>query len=226
MMWFIVGIVLLVIVIIVCAFMLVELSKDESKFMEVSNQYLKNIGKSYTRDEYANWAFSFYHQVIMGLQNENYEFLRDVLADEIYNNYLISIKNMKDRNLKNVVENVKPIFSKLVSLVVKDDIEIAKVWLKISYVEYTIDVTPINEDAKGVITGDRVVAGNKNRHIEKEYMLTLVKNRTEKESIACPHCGYVSKIISQNTCSRCGANVVNRRYHWVLTGKEEIHTNR
>ena len=194
--------------------------------MEVSNQYLKNIGKSYTKDEYASWVFSFYTQIIMGLQNENYEFLRDVLADQIYNNYLISIKNMKDRNLKNIVENVKPTFSKLVSLVIKDDIEIAKVWLKISYVEYTIDVTPISEEDNKVISGDRVVSGSKNRQIEKEYMLTLVKAHTEKESIACPHCGYVSKIISQNTCSRCGANVVNRKYHWVLTGKEEIHTNR
>ena len=224
MMWFIIGFVILALIIVVCLFILKGLSKEESNYMEVSNKYLKNIGKDYTKDEFASWAFNFYHQIILGVQYENYDYLRDVLADELYNNYLIGIKNAKSRNILNVVDEMKPIFSRLVSLIVKDDLEIAKVWLKVSYIEYTKDVSPISEENQDSIPKERIIAGSKDRRQEKEYMLTLVKGRTEKESVACPNCGFITHIVSQNTCSRCGANVVNRRYHWVMIGKEEIRT--
>lgn len=217
------GFIILIIAIIVCVFMLTKLSKQENEYMEVSNKYLKNIGKDYTKDQFASWAFQFYNQIILSVQHENYEYLRDVLADDLYNNYLISIKNAKDRNVKNIVEDMKPIFTKLVSLVIKDDLEIAKVWVKVSYLEYTMDITPSTEENP---IKDRIIMGSKNHKLEKEYMLTLVKGRTEKESVACPNCGFITHIVSQNTCSRCGAVVVNRRYHWVLIGKEEIRTNR
>lgn len=220
--WFIVGFIILSIIIIVCVFILVRLSKEENHYMEVSNKYLKNIGKNYTKDEFASWAFNFYHQIVLGVQYENYEYLRDVLADQIYNNYLLSVKNAKSRNVKNVVDEMRPIFSKLVSLVVKDDLEIAKVWMKVSYVEYTLDVSPILEENKDSIQQEKIVAGSKDRRLEKEYMITLVKGRTEKESVACPNCGFITNIVSQNNCSKCGVNVVNRRYHWVMIGKEEV----
>lgn len=217
------GFIILIIVIVVCIFMLTKLSKQENEYMEVSNKYLKNIGKDYTKDQFASWAFQFYNQIILSVQHENYEYLRDVLADDLYNNYLISIKNAKDRNVKNIVEDMKPIFTKLVSLVIKDDLEIAKVWIKVSYLEYTMDITPSTEENP---IKDRIIMGSKDHKLEKEYMLTLVKGRTEKESVACPNCGFVTHIVSQNTCSRCGTVVVNRRYHWVLIGKEEIRTHR
>ena len=217
------GFIILIIVIVACIFMLTKLSKPENEYMEVSNKYLKNIGKDYTKDQFASWAFQFYNQIILSVQHENYEYLRDVLADDLYNNYLISIKNAKDRNVKNIVEDMKPIFTKLVSLVIKDDLEIAKVWVKVSYLEYTMDITPSTEENP---IKDRIIMGSKDHKLEKEYMLTLVKGRTEKESVACPNCGFVTHIVSQNTCSRCGAVVVNRRYHWVLIGKEEIRTHR
>lgn len=217
------GFIILIIVIVVCIFMLTKLSKQENEYMEVSNKYLKNIGKDYTKDQFASWAFQFYNQIILSVQHENYEYLRDVLADDLYNNYLISIKNAKDRNVKNIVEDMKPIFTKLVSLVIKDDLEIAKVWVKVSYLEYTMDITPSTEENP---IKDRIIMGSKDHKLEKEYMLTLVKGRTEKESVACPNCGFITHIVSQNTCSRCGAVVVNRRYHWVLIGKEEIRTHR
>lgn len=224
MIWFIIGFIVLTLIIVVCFFILMGLSKEENKFMEVSNHYLKNIGKNYTKEKYAKWAYQLYERIINSVQNEDYYFLRDILSDDIYNNYLLSIKNAKDRNIKNVVKNMKPTFSRLVSLVVKDNLEISKVWIKVSYIEYTIDITPV-VDGEQNIMNDRVIAGSKDRRNEKEYMLTFVKERTDKESVACPNCGYITDIASQTNCSRCGADVVNRKYHWVLIGKEEIRAN-
>lgn len=218
---FISGIVLFSLVIIVCIFLLVRLSHQESLFMEVSNRYLKDIGKSYHKDTYAMAVYELYRDIIDGVQKENYEFLRDVLSDEIYNNYLMGIKLSKDRQVKNVVADMKPTFSKLISLIVKDGTEVAKVWLRVSYIEYALDMTPLTEEQKKVVRGDRVVGGSKTKRLEKEYILTLVKTHTPKESVACPSCGYVTHVILRNHCIRCGANIVNRKYHWVLIGKEE-----
>ena len=68
------GFIILIIVIVVCIFMLTKLSKQENEYMEVSNKYLKNIGKDYTKDQFASWAFQFYNQIILSVQHENYEY--------------------------------------------------------------------------------------------------------------------------------------------------------
>ena len=193
--------------------------------MEVSNQYLKEIGKSYTKEEFSMTIFELYQNVIQAVQEENYFYLREVLSDEVYNSYLLAIKNSKERNAKTIVENMNPIFSKLISLVVKDNMEIAKVWLKVSYREYIIDTTLPKADELGMIQEPRVISGSKTKLLEKEYILTLVKTRTEKESIVCANCGYVTNVVTRSTCIRCGANIVSRHYHWVLVAKEENHTS-
>lgn len=215
------GIVLFTIVIIICIILLIHLSKQEGQFMEVSNRYLKDIGKSYTKDTYAMAIYELYRDIIESVQNENYEFLRDVLADEIYNSYLLGIKLSKDRQVKNIVSDMKPIFTRLISLVLKDNVEVAKVWIRVSYIEYALDTTPLTEEQRQVVKGDRIVGGSKTRRLEREYILTLVKTHTPKESIACPSCGYVTNVILRNQCARCGISIVNRRFHWVVIAKEE-----
>lgn len=219
--FFIGGIFVLVIVIIICIILLIRLSGEENNFMEVSDRYLKDIGKSYDKNTYAMTVYELYRDIIDGVQNENYEFLRDILSDDIYNNYLMGIKLSKERQIKNIVSDMKPVFAKLVSLIVKDDMEIAKVWLRVSYIEYALDMTPLTEEQRKVAPGERIVGGSKNRRLEKEYILTLVKAHTPKESVACPSCGFVSKVITRNHCIRCGAGIVNRRYHWVVIAKED-----
>lgn len=216
--WFIVGIVFFTLVIIAGFIVLKKLSYEEKNYMEVSDIYLSNIGKDYNKETYASWAASIYIEIINSVMNENYEFLRDILSDEIYNNYLISIKNAKDKNIKNIVENMNPIFSKLVNLKIQNDMEIAKVWMKLSYIEYTKDLTPLME---GQEEKDKIISGSKTNTKEKEYILTFVKQHMPKESMVCPNCGYVSNIVYRSKCERCGANVVHKQHHWVLIGKEE-----
>ena len=220
---FIVGIVILLLIILGCSLWIVKLTKQEKEYMEVSNQYLKDIGKNYTKEEFSMAIFELYRNIIQAVQDENYLYLRESLSDEIYNSYLMAIKNSKERNAKTIVEDMNPVFSKLISLAVKDNMEIAKVWLKVNYHEYIIDTTPPEE--LGTRIEPRVIGGSKTKLLEKEYILTLVKTRTEKESVVCANCGYVTNVVTRNTCVRCGANVVSRHYHWVMVAKEETRTS-
>ena len=223
--WFIVGIVVLLLIILGCLLWIVKLTKQEKEYMEVSNQYLKDIGKSYTKEEFSMTIFEMYRNIIQAVQEENYLYLRESLSDEIYNNYLMAIKNSKERHAKTIVEDMNPIFSKLISLAVKDNMEIAKVWLKVSYHEYIIDTTPPKPEELGMRMEPRIIGGSKTKLLEKEYILTLVKTRAEKESVVCANCGYVTNIVTRNACVRCGANIVSRHYHWVMVAKEETRTS-
>ncbi|MDE5587158.1 MAG: hypothetical protein K2I72_02155, partial [Bacilli bacterium] len=186
-----------------------------------SNRYLKDIGKDYNKDTFAMAIYELYRDIIDGVQNERYEFLRDVLSDEIYNSYLRGIKLSRDHQVKNIVADMKPTFSRLVSLIIKGDMEVAKVWIRVSFLEYALDMTPLTEEQKQVVKGERIVGGSKTRRLEKEYILTLVKAHTPKESVACPSCGHVTHVVLRNQCTRCGSNIANRRFHWVMIGKEE-----
>ncbi len=221
MIFFIGGIIIFSIITIVCIFLLIRLSSKESQFMEVSNRYLKDIGKNYNRDKFAMAIYELYRDIIDGVQKERYEFLKDVLSDNIYNNYLREIKISKDRQIKNIVTDIKPVFSRLISLINKDGTEIAKVWMKISFIEYMLDMSPQTGSQEKIGNENRVIGGSKTRRFEKEYIITLVKRHTPKESVACPACGYITDIILRNQCIRCGSNIVNRKFHWVIIAKED-----
>ncbi len=225
MIWFIVPIIILLIIILISSLWIVKLSKQEKEYMEVSNQYLKEIGKSYTKEQFSTAIFELYKNVIQAVQDENFSYLRESLSDEIYNSYLLAIKNSKMRNAKTVVEDMNFVFSKLISLTVKDNLEIAKVWLKVRYCELVIDTTPLSPEEIRAGKTPRVIAGSKTKPLEKEYILTLVKTRTEKESIVCANCGYLTNIVTRNTCLRCGANIASRHYHWVMIAKEETNVS-
>ena len=131
--FFIAGIVIFSIVIIVSIFLLIRMSSAETQFMEVSNRYLKDIGKSYNKDTFAMEIYNLYKEIMEGVKNERYEFIRDVLSDDIYNSYLRGIKVSKDHQVKNMVVDMKPVFSKVISMIVKGNIEIAKVWIRVSF---------------------------------------------------------------------------------------------
>ena len=82
--WFIIGIVVLLLIILGCSLWIVKLTKQEKEYMEVSNQYLKDIGKSYTKEEFSIAIFELYRNIIQAVQDENYLYLREAGAEEIY----------------------------------------------------------------------------------------------------------------------------------------------
>lgn len=221
--FYIIGIVLFAFVFIGSIFLLIYYIMDEKKLVEVTNERLKKLGKDYSKEEFENKMFEQYVNILSNIAYEDYSFLKDAVSDEEYNRILLIAKRNRETNEKMVINNIKKEFSKLIGFDVINDLEIAKLWVRYSCVEYVTGMRKeVDENGQEQVV-ETVVSGDKNSSKNYEYILTYVKNKSQTENIVCPSCGFQSHILTNSNCIRCEAEIIPKKMHWVFV--EKISTN-
>ncbi len=193
---------------------------DERKVKEVDNELLVRLGKKYTKEQFENVLFERYTSIISGIQNDSYNFLRDAVSDEEYNKILMQIKQNNDHMQKEIVENIRKDFSKLISFKINNDLEVVKLWVSYTDSEYTMAKRQVVDSDGNNVMQDVIIKGDKNKEIRHEYILTFVKGRSNNEEILCPNCGYQTVLMLDSKCNRCGSVIVPKKLHWVLVDKK------
>lgn len=212
-------IILLIIVIIVSVLILLYLLYDEKKLKEVSNELLSKLGKKYTKEEFENEMFNKYSEIVLGICNENYNFLRDMVSDEEYNNILMKNKTVKDNNQKEVITNIKKGFSKLISFRINNELEVAKLWIQYTDNEYTLGNREVQDEEGNTSVEQVVIKGDKDKEIYHEEIITYVKGRANNEDILCPNCGYHTVLLDTPKCIKCDSIIAPKKNHWVFVNR-------
>jgi len=145
-------------------------------------------------------------------------YLKDIVSDDVYNQILLSVKQNQDKNETNVITDVKKEFSKLIDFENINDLEVARVWIKYSSIEFVKGIRKIMVDDREV-ESEVVIAGDKSNPVTHEYVLTFVKNITQTENIVCPSCGFQTNMLTTSRCIRCDDEIVSKKEHWVFVEK-------
>lgn len=219
---YILGIIIFVIILIIAIFLLIYFIKDENKLAEVTTKELINYGKKYTKQEFEDRLFNQYKNILENIQYENYSFLRDAVADDIYNQILLNVKQNREQSYIDVISDINKEFSKLISFNIINDIEVAKLWIKYRSIEYTKVLKKTYDENNNEIITEEIVKGTKEPKTN-EYIITFIKNKTESEDITCPNCGFETDILISNKCIKCDQEVVPKKMHWVYLDKELVN---
>lgn len=121
-------------------------------------------------DEFKNIVYDVFCALQMACMNFDYNTLRKLLTDELYNNYCASMDVLKTKSRKNIFSDFELINAKFVEIIENDEKSSIKVHLKVKFYGYIID-TNTNE----------IVKGSKEEKITSIYMLNLVKYKKTKE---------------------------------------------
>lgn len=216
---YIIGIIVFVIIAVICILLLKYFIKDEKRLKEVTTKELIQMGKNYTKEEIENKLFEQYINIITSIEYSNYVFLKDAVSDDVYNNFLLMAKEYQDKNETKVTEDIKKEFSKLIDFSTINDLEVIKLWIRYSDIEYTKGIRTIKDEKDNEIQAEVILSGNKDERLYHEYILTFVKNKTATENIVCPSCGYQTNMLTTSNCSRCEIEIVPKKMHWVYIDK-------
>ena len=216
---YIILIIVFAIIIVLAGLALAYFLYDEKKLKEVDPELLVKLGKRYTKEEFETTMFNRYIEIVESIQNENYNLLRDVVADEEYNKILLKIKENKDRQQREMCTNFKKGFSKLVSFRINSDVEVAKLWIQYTDNEYIEADREVVDDKGETHIEKTIIKGDKKKDVYHEYILTFVKGRTNNEDILCPNCGNLTKIALNNRCLKCDSVIAPKKMHWVYVDK-------
>ena len=141
----------------------------------------------------------------------DYDKLKELLTDELYNNYCTNLESLKLKEQKNVMKGFDLSNIKLTGLKEENNLYIATIVLNVKFYDYIID-------KKG-----NVLRGSDSRKVNNTYKLTFIRSKDkEKDIINCPRCGAPVLGNATGICEYCGSKLINDTYDWVLSKKEII----
>lgn len=168
------------------------------------NKYIKNFNSvKFMKERYKDFV-----DVQNAWMNFDYDKLRSLLTDELYNQYEMQLDTLKVKNECNIMSDFTYHHGVITGITEENNQIIVTINLLVSFYDYI--------DAGGV-----VVRGSSSRKVKMLYEMTFISdinNNIDK----CPHCGAgITKDASQR-CEYCGCVITNVSDKWVLSKKKAI----
>ncbi len=203
---------------IILAILAVEIAeaareKKEDDKPLVENEYaVNNIMKvlpDFNKDEFYKMAYNHFVSVQEAWMNFDYDKLRSLLTDELFNTYKSQLKTLSIKKQKNIMTDFEKVDIVINRFQVSEKEYAFTVTLRVKFYDYLVD------------SNDKVLRGKKNKRMVMTYNLTFVKSKSDKQN-NCPNCGAKLDSSASNVCPYCNSVIVSNTHGYVLSKKEAI----
>lgn len=178
---------------------------------DISEDKLRRIIPNYTLDELKKMVIQKFIDIQNAWMEFDYDKLRELCTNELYNSYATQLNVLKIKNGKNIMSDFITQYIYITDAVVENNNYVIKAVLKIEFYDYVINT--INNN---------VIRGRKNTKVLNTYNLELVKSINDKE-IKCPNCGSPVNAVTSKECEYCGSTIVFDSNDFVLSKKNIIN---
>lgn len=187
-------------------------NKIREIFNGISKEKVESIIPNFNIEEFNFKAYQIFYDIQMAWMNFDYDKLKELLTDELYNSYVMELDALKIKNHKNTMKDFELIKCNIFDLKEENGIFVAQVALDVKFYDYV-------ENANTGI----ILRGTPNRKLNNIYILTLIKTKEETTlKNRCPQCGALVEGNTTGICEYCKSKLVNKNYDWVMSKKEKI----
>ena len=169
---------------------------------------VKKVIPNINKKEFFDMASGMYVKLQEAWMNFDYETIRSLTTDDLYNSYKTMLESLERKNQKNIIENIK-IYSCIFTSVKNEN------------GKYSIDAKfDITLTDYIVNKGFTTIARGQNTKINIECVVTYVSTQKKSEN-KCPACGApISKKNQSDKCKFCGNTIVKDKYSWLIAKKK------
>ena len=186
-----------------------------NEFSDIDEDKIKTIFPDATIGYLKNIAYNNFVEIQKAWMDFDYDKLRSLCTDELYNSYLAQLETLELKNSQNIMSHFK-----LRKIIINDIVKNKKtitlsVVLCVSFLDYVVDKKT-----------NQVTRGLKNQLITNNYKLTYVissKIDNNKKELKCPNCGAKLTNKASNKCEYCDTVVVTESHEFVLSKKTNIN---
>ena len=158
-------------------------------------------------DEFLKEAYENYVKIQNAWMDFDYDSLKELLTDELYNTYYSQLEALKVKKEKNIMSNFKLKDIKIKRLFDENNIVGVVVYLRVKMKDYVVD------------KNNKVVRGSKFFKLDVEYLITYVKPKDIKEEMVCPNCGAPLEDTTRGECTYCRTLIVRPSKKYVMSKK-------
>ncbi len=186
---------------------------DKDKYTYNSNINLNELLKvdpDLTENNIINKTYEIYEDLQYAWSSFDYDKMRTLISDELYNNYRMQLKTLSTKKQKNVMSDIEFVRGSI------KDFEITKTSLNITVeLEVTQNDYIVDENGK-VLRGDKTKDHNTYELLITRGLNSLVKDKN------CPNCGGELSFESSQSCPHCGADLVTLSGEFIIAKKRII----
>ena len=172
-------------------------------------EMIKNYIPEFNHEEFVKQVEEIFIKVQNAWMDFDYDTLKDLLTDELYNTYKSQLKALNIKKQKNIMSDFKTINCLLTAVEKTNEDFTLKCVYRVAFYDYVID------------NKKRMVRGNRASRIDMVYELTFVGS-FDAISNKCPHCGAPLSEAASNVCTYCNSKIVSKQHKLVLSKKQAI----
>ena len=128
----------------------------------------KEKDKNFNEEEIGKTAFELYKDLQIAWMNFDLEKIKELVSEDIYNNYQKQLEKLKKDNQKNMMEKIEYKSNKIKDIQIVNNIEKVAYELKVTCLDYIID------------NKEKVVKGSKKTKRKYTYTIIISKKLKEK----------------------------------------------
>ena len=179
---------------------------EKIEYNDISDEVLEKYGIM-NKEQLKQELYEKYKEIQIAWMNIDYDKLRTLLSDSLYNMYKAQLKALELKNQKNIMSDFEYIDSKIIKINKNyNNIEL-KLYLNIKMYDYVVNVK-----------NEQLLKGNKKRKIDISYEITFEKSCIKNSNI-CPNCGAKITNNASNKCEYCDSTIVSDNHDWVMSKK-------
>ena len=180
----------------------------ENKRVQAKHK-IENELPDFDYDEFNDLVFKIYTDIKDARSSFNYDELRSLLTDDLYNAYYSDLSSLEKQKKKINTSDYL-----LNNVFVTNFIKTEK--------DYIIDVY-LNATLYEYVTNNmgNVVKGTKDNSVIKKYIIRLTRRIDDNKDI-CPNCGSQLLNDVSNICPFCNNIIINKKYDWVVMKMDEL----
>ncbi len=195
--------------------------KGMTKVKGSFDYYVEQLESKYSTDEKVilskeeekeliDILYNNYIEIQNAWMNFDYDKLKELCTDELYNMYLSQLNILKYDNRQNIMDDFGLLRSKIISYIDVNNSNLIRVYMKVTLRDYIVDIK----------TGE-VVDGNKHKYIVNNYYMEFIKNNNFNQK-KCPGCGASLTDVSKGKCPYCRHIITNVSDKYLLCKKKNM----
>lgn len=181
-----------------------EYDSDRHNSYESMQEILK-IDPKLTENNIVDKTFKLYEELQYAWSNFDYDKMRTLVSDELYNNYRMQLRTLNVKKQRNVMEDISFVRGAIKHYELTESSINISVELVVEQNDYIVD------DIGNIVKGDKIKDHN-------TYEL-LITRAISKHKENCPNCGAELRDEASQTCSHCGASLITLSKDFVIAKK-------
>lgn len=174
----------------------------------MSTEEFKKIDNSFNEGMFLTKVNNVFIKLFTAIMTGKLIEIKHFVSDDVYNYALKILNNAKEKDCRQMYDELNVKDSNIRDIEVAEDKYIIKVYLQSRYMDYIINLSNGN-----------LVSGDDSSRIQVNYNLTFSKKMGAKNqglSRQCPHCGAPIDVNSSGKCAYCDLTYNLEDYDWIL----------